>query len=567
MTANNEQTTADSFPIRRLIALGIVLAIWMLYYKTLHAPFVYDDKIEVVGNPTIRFWEEWKDILLYNPARALLQWSYAYNFSTSQFNPFDYHLTNTILHSITAVTALFAGEQLAKLGKLPKPILFSALLTAWWTLHPMGVESVAYITGRSESMCALFAFAAIGFKAMHIQHQRWLWSIGAWGMILLATLVKEVGAVLPLVFIAMEWIFARRLSKGTLALCTVGGLSFFGLRGYTVWRSLEEPTILEVFTGFVPKEVERPLHIQLLTQAQVWLRYGGLWLFPIKQTLFHHLPDADPRAIPTYFWSVGWGSVLGLGWWFSKHTPLLRFALVSALLVLLPSSSIATLQENMAEHRAHQFGFFLGLFGLGTLWRHHTHRIFLPSALLTVLVLGWATHQRSTVWTSEVRLWQEATLVNPTSPKAWYGLGDAHRFAKEFEPALAAFATCTRLDTQEMDCWNNMGIVYAEMSNVEQAKETWLQALKHNSAYCKAHSNLGFLSYRQEEWDNALVEFRSALVYCPTNVIAHYGLGLLYYGPRLDVQKSIHHFDKVLQIDPNFDYASDARQKLLDLTW
>ena len=235
--------------------------------------------------------------------------------------------------------------------------------------------------------------------------------------------------------------------------------------------------------------------------------------------------------------------------------------------MLLPSSSFAALQENMAEHRSHQMGWYLGLFGLTLLWEYRVHTLLKVLAPLTLMLLGWRTFERNNIWTSEVLLWQEATLVNPESPKAWYGLGDAHRFARQFEPSLAAFATCTRLDVQDMDCWNNMGIVYAEMSNVDKARETWMSALEHNSAYCKAHSNLGFLSYRQEDWDDALVEFRSALVYCPTNVIAHYGLGLLYYGPRLDVQKAIHHLDKVLQINPTFDYASDARQKLLDLTW
>jgi tetratricopeptide (TPR) repeat protein len=293
----------------------------------------------------------------------------------------------------------------------------------------------------------------------------------------------------------------------------------------------------------------------------------GLWTLPHTQTIFHHLPDADMGAWQTYAWFIGWATLLGSGWYSSRHSALLRFALVGGILVLLPSSSFAALQENMAEHRSHQFGFFFGLYLLTAMWKFHDR--YLWKGVVSVLILGLCsqTYLRNQIWTSEVRLWQEATLVNPDSAKAWYGLGDAHRFAKQFEPSLAAFATCTRIDPMEMDCWNNWGIVYAEMSNMEKARETWMAALDHNSAYCKAHSNLGFLSYRQENWDDALVEFRSALVYCPTNVIAHYGLGLLYYGPRLDVQKAIHHFDKVLTINPNFDYASDARQKLLDLTW
>ena len=557
----------SNIPVRRLILLGLIILMWALYANILHAPFVYDDKIEVVGNRTIRFWNEWREILLYNPARALLQLSYAYNFSTSQFDPFDYHVTNLLIHSCTLISVFFASEQLARLGKIASPIAFATILTAWWGLHPMAVESVTYITGRSESMCALFAFGSIGLKAMHLQQRKWFWNIGAWFCIVLAIMVKEVAVMLPLVFFAMEWIFENKRSVSTMLMIGIGGLFFVGLRGFVVWRSLEDPSLLSAVEGFIPQEVERPLAVQLLTQVEVWIRYGGLWIAPIEQTLFHHLDDAQLQDATTYAWALGWFGLLGGGWWLSRGHTLLRFALVGGILMLLPSSSFAALQENMAEHRSHQMGWYLGLFGLTLLWEYRVHTLLKALAPLTLMLLGWRTFERNTIWTSEVLLWQEATLVNPESPKAWYGLGDAHRFARQFEPSLAAFATCTRLDVQDMDCWNNMGIVYAEMSNVDKARETWMSALEHNSAYCKAHSNLGFLSYRQEDWDDALVEFRSALVYCPTNVIAHYGLGLLYYGPRLDVQKAIHHLDKVLQINPTFDYASDARQKLLDLTW
>ena len=85
---------------------------------------------------------------------------------------------------------------------------------------------------------------------------------------------------------------------------------------------------------------------------------------------------------------------------------------------------------------------------------------------LLILGLCYQTHQRNQIWTSEVRLWQEAHPGQSRFSKAWYGLGDAHRFAKQFNPALAAFTQCTRIDPMEMDCWNNLGIVYAEMSNV-----------------------------------------------------------------------------------------------------
>ena len=92
---------------------------------------------------------------------------------------------------------------------------------------------------------------------------------------------------------------------------------------------------------------------------------------PHTQTIFHHLPDADMGAWQTYAWFTGWAALLGSGWYGSRHSSLLRFALVGGILVLLPSSSFAALQENMAEHRSHQFGFFFGLYLLTAMWKFH----------------------------------------------------------------------------------------------------------------------------------------------------------------------------------------------------
>ena len=297
---------------------------------------------------------------------------------------------------------------------------------------------------------------------------------------------------------------------------------------------------------------------------EAWLRYIALWIIPYPQTIFHHIPDLNPFSVKGIGVLIGWLSVIGVGYKQAKKDPLRLFALGAAIFILLPSSSFAALKENMAEHRSHQFGLFFLLY-LCT---------FLPERWLSwkrlsplALLLSLLSFQRNQVWMTEVSLWQEATIRSPESAPAWYGLGDSHRFAKQFEPALAAYSTCTRLDPKYYDCWNNFGITYAEMGNGSKATEIWLRVLQLNPSYCKAHTNLGFLAYQQQNWEDAIVAFRSALVQCPENVIAHYGLGLIYYRPRFDKEKAIFHLDQLLKINPNFDYASDAREKLLELTW
>jgi len=105
------------------------------------------------------------------------------------------------------------------------------------------------------------------------------------------------------------------------------------------------------------------------------------------------------------------------------------------------------------------------------------------------------------------------------------------------------------------------------MGNSEKAILSWEEALRIEGDYCKAHNNIAFLHFQAQQWQESLTAFHSSLTHCPQNVIAHYGLGLLFYKPIYDKKKAIFHLDQVLRINPNFDYAADAREKLLELTW
>ena len=138
--------------VRRLGWIAIALVIFWLYQPVLDAPFVYDDKIEVIGNTTIRFLQEWQAILLYNVSRAMLLLSYAINFHYSAEDPTGYHLTNIAIHALTVGAGVLMAESIGRLARLSRPLLAALVAGALWAIHPMGTEAVTYITGRSESL-------------------------------------------------------------------------------------------------------------------------------------------------------------------------------------------------------------------------------------------------------------------------------------------------------------------------------------------------------------------------------------------------------------------------------
>jgi tetratricopeptide (TPR) repeat protein len=191
------------------------------------------------------------------------------------------------------------------------------------------------------------------------------------------------------------------------------------------------------------------------------------------------------------------------------------------------------------------------------------------------VVLGLSTTHRASIWSSEVALWREAVARTPASADAWFGLGDAHRFATDCTAAGPAYEKALELAedaihvpvARRLDALNNLGICHAQLGDAVSAKRAWTRALELRPSYCRAHTNLGSLAYRQRDWDEALVELRSALAYCPDNPTAHWLAGNIYYGPLRDPQKALVHYETLVRIAPRFDFAPQAKERILELTW
>ena len=550
---------------RNLLRLGWIVIMGLValcYLNGMHAPFVYDDRVEVVGNPTIRDLGSLRAVLEYNVSRVLLILSYAWNFQSFGLEPFGYHVTNLVIHGLAVGMGIGLAARVGRLGGHGRPLWVALLVGCLWAIHPMASEGVIYITGRSESLCALFVFAALSVWAEALLRESKT-TDRAWTMRLLAVVItlcamgtKEVAVMTPFAMLAMESLLRSKDSKVKwLWYVPFVAIIALGVTGRALYAE-----------HFIPREVERPFFTQLTTQAEVWLRYAGLWVIPYKQTLYHHVPDISPLSLRgATVWAGFLALIFGAKRWV-RSRPLTAWALVCCALFLIPSSSIIALKESMAEHRAYATGFYLLLAVAWAVPSSWYRRVLISTGVL-VPALVVLTVGRTNVWSSEVRLWGEATRHSPQVAEAWYGLGDAHRFLGEQKEAVAAYERAVSIDETHLDSWNNMGIAKAEMGDHVGARRAWRSALKVRRTYCKAHANLAFMAFQRGEVEEAIVEFRTTLVYCPENLVAHYGLGTVYAEDGRDPKKAVWHFETLLKLDPDFDRAPEIRERLLELTW
>lgn len=537
-----------------LLALAVVLA----WANSLLVPFVYDDRLEVVGNRTIQDLSQWQLILGYNLSRPITIGSYALNHAVHGEQVLGFHLVNVVLQVLNAGLALIAGRALAKLGGHARPLWVGGLAAALWALHPLATESVTYIAGRSELLAGGFVLLGLwAWSRWLAQGERALAAL-AWACAALGVLCKESAVVLPALMLATEWLLAREGQGKQVKWLSywpgVAGLAlFFGARiwVYGSMTSLAEPL--------------RPLSVQIPTQGVAWWLYAKLTLLPIGQSLFHGLPERgwDGVAIGA---ALSWLALGIAALTQVKRRPVLLFVLLWWALCLAPSSSVVALKETFAEHRSYLalLGPALALAWAVSSWEKPVGRW--ASLGLCVVLMG-ATHLRNRVWSSEVSLWQDAVDKNPVSAEAWYALGDARRLAKDPQGARKAYKSAIRVNPQYAQAWNNLGLLEVELGGWDAAEDAWKQALIQDTSYCPAHNNLGKLYGEQGRYQLAAVELNTTLSKCPRDCTAHRLLGELYQDRLRDKRLAVMHYEAYLEICPSESWSPEIRERLTRLTW
>jgi tetratricopeptide (TPR) repeat protein len=276
----------------------------------------------------------------------------------------------------------------------------------------------------------------------------------------------------------------------------------------------------------------RPMWQQLMTQAMCFWRYLALFFTPASQSVVHSVTPVTTLLDP-----VAWSAVIALAalcalvFRARRAAPLLAFGVAWFILLLLPSSLVSLL-EHMAEHRAYEasMGFFLVCaFAGGRLQQlcqaRHLPSFALPAGQgLLLASLGAATVARNRVWSEPISLWQDAARKAPNVYAPHYALGDEYSKQGDCERAIIEYRAAIDLQPQERAAYSNLGICLAELGRQGEAQRVFNTALDVAPTDPLAHVNLGVFASSQGRFDEARARFNEALALDPDNIAARQDL-------------------------------------------
>jgi tetratricopeptide (TPR) repeat protein len=531
-----------------LLCVLIVFATLIAYFPALSADFIWDDKPGHVTKPELqsldglkRIWTELGATQQYYPLLHTAFWVEHQLWGDAAAG---YHLTNVLLH---AAAACMFGFLLVRL-KIPGAWC-AALLFA---LHPVAVESVAWISEQKNTLSTVFYLGAALAFFRYDERRRPRGYVVATIWFVCALLTKTVTATLPAALLVVQWWRHGKLGwqRDVVPLLPWFALSI-GAGTLTAW--VEQSQIGAQGGDFALGPVERVI----LAGRAVWFYFGKL-LWPADLVFIYPRWSVDASQPWQWLFPVSALLLLGVLWARRRRN---RGWLAAALFfggTLFPALGFVDVFPFLYSYVADHFQYLamLGVFALAgsAVPRIAPHvsawmRRAIPIAVM--LTLGVLTWRQATNYRDVFTLYAATIARNPECWMAHNNLAIALVDAGRAPEAIPHYERALAIRDNYPEAENNLGFALTQLGRPAAALPHLQRAIQLKPEYSEAHNNLGAAFMGVGKIEEGLAAFREAIRLNPRYAVAHFnlGLGLASNGKPAD---ALPHFQRALQLNPQY---------------
>ncbi len=514
-------------------ALALAVLVLAVYVRTAGFGFVdYDDQVYVSRNPEIArglTWAgaRWALTTLYQGQWHPLTWlSWMADASIHGARAGGYHLTNVILH-LASVLLLFRV-----LAGMTGALWPSFLAAALFAVHPVHVESVAWVSERKDVLFVFFGLASIGAYLFHLRRPspaRYLLLLVAFGLGLAS---KPMLATLPLLLVLLDyWPFGRLgqgsgVPRGDLARSLAGKapllLMSLGAGAAAVYA--------HAAGGILPTLADLPLPARVLNVFDSYAAYLEKLVWPAGLTVFYPEPPAGPGYGSALTGLLVLGSLTWLAW--RPGRPAQRVGWLWFLAAMAP---VAGFLRMGAHYRADRFAYFpfIGLY-LAAAWAladpGGIKRRFRPAAAVlaasAVLALTAAAWRQAGYWRDTGTLLGRALAVTSNNYLARECLGASLMDGGDYARAEKEFREAARIAPWDLAAYYNLGLSLARRGRTAEAAAAYREVFNHRPGDPRAHYLFGNILLESGLAMDAAAELREAIALREEYPEAHNKLGL-----------------------------------------
>ncbi|MDO8540430.1 MAG: tetratricopeptide repeat protein [Opitutaceae bacterium] len=549
------------------LAAALVAAVAVAYLRSAYGEFIWDDDLHVTANPTIIGPLGLKEI--WTTARAnyfpLVLTNFWVQHAWFGLNPLPYHVVNIAFHALAAVLLWRVLAQL----KIPGAWIGAAL----WALHPVQVESVAWISELKNTQSAVFFLAAVWcwlkwidrshererVDAPPLAHARSYRSYAlALFFALLAILSKPSTVMLPVALVLCSWWMKCRESSThglrslvpspwSLVLSLVPFFAFSAIAaGWTIWEQ-------KVHSGASGAEWAQTWPERFIIAGRVIWFYLGKLVWP-EPLIFIYPRWSITAGNPIAYIPIGAAvAAMAALWW--NRTGALRpvlFAAAFFVALLFPVLGFFDVYFFRYSFVGDHFQYLASIGPLalaGAAVARLPRRASVAVAGLAAVALGLLMWRHGGTFRNKETLWRHTVALHPGCRMAWLNLGDTYSRLQRHGEAIAAFQRGLEIDPNDASAHNDLGCELVLQERLEEGVRHLARAveLKPIAEY---HANLGNALRKVGRVPEAIRHYERAFELDPNHPSAHNNLGaeLAEAGKFED---ALRHFETALRARPN----------------
>ena len=531
-----------------LVALGVLVGISYLP-AMLWGGFVWDDEIYIKVDPVrdvSGLWQIW-----FAPSAIegeghywpLVYTTFWLEHKLWGFVPTGYHVVNVLLHLANTLLLWHILRRLVVPG--------AWVIAAVFAVHPLHVESVAWVIERKDVLSGLFYLASVLTWMRFVEQPRRGRYVCSLALYVAALLSKSIAITLPVALLVCHW---WKQSRVTLT-------DSLRLVPFFVVGLVIAVGDLSFSRSVAPVSLDYSLTERTLIAARALWFYVGKLLWPTNLAVIYPLWGiriADPLAwgyliaavaLVVALWCfrqrIGCGPLAGASFFAVTLSPVLGFvdhvymqyAFVADRFQYLAGIGVMAVVIGAAAY---------GVRCLPDLWQKGA----LGVVGMVLVVLGMLTWRQASIYRDNETLNRHIIVLNPQAWHAHLHLGNALHNQGRYEEAVAAYRVAAEQRPDNDLAYANLGLVLNELGRYEEAETHLRRAIVLNPQDWHAHFNLGNALHNQGRYEEAVAAYRVAAEQHPNHALTHSSLGaaLNELGLFEEAETHLHH---AIELNPS----------------
>ena len=540
----------------------ILILTFIAYYNSLKNNFIssWDDYPYVMDNFLIQSLSFQNIKLIFNtntfvganyhPITIL---SYAIDFSLFKLNPHAYHLENLIFHLLNVTLVYYLINLIS--NKKSVAIITSLL----FAIHPMHVESVAWIAERKDVLYTFFFLISLIFYTKYlIKKNNYLFLIISILTFILSLFSKPAAVCLPGIILLLNYYYKRKLElKLYIEIATYSILALiFGM------ITMKAQNVFGAFNDI----------LQYNFIDKIFLFFYSIYFYvyklfiPINLSAMHYYPNKNGSMLPIeYYLSPIFVLLIVFAIIkFENYRKILIFGLlfyfITVFLAIQVKPFIKAVGAAMVSER-YSYVPYIGLFFIiGQLYSDieekkiklfkNSKQVFLGVIVIFSLWCMFLTWERNKLWKDSITLFTDTTIKYPKSSEAYSQLASAFIKEKDYENTIISATNSINLNNSNINSLYNRAISYYNFKNYKGAITDLDNAIKNKPSYTEAYMQRGLCKQAIGDFKGSIDDYTKAIEQRPNYVDAFINRGSArsYFG---DLNGSIEDYNRAIQINPN----------------